>query len=99
MFPVAPIPPVTTNVPVVVLELALLAVNTTALLAANVVNAPLALVVEPMAMLLILLALVGASVTVPAVILTTAEPPLIVTSPEILAVVAVNILPSSLITI
>jgi hypothetical protein len=98
IVPLAPIPPVTTNEPVVVLELAVLAVSVTALFAVRVVNAPLALVVAPIAMLSIVLDAVGAMVTTLEVTASVAEPPLIVTLPLKEPVVAINGEPSSEIT-
>ena len=47
IFPLTPTPPVTTSVPVDVEVLAVFAVNVTPLLAANVVNFPVLLVVPP----------------------------------------------------
>jgi hypothetical protein len=82
----------------VVLELAVLAVSVTALFAVRVVNAPLALVVAPIAMLSIVLDAVGAMVTTLEVTASVAEPPLIVTLPLKEPVVAINGEPSSEIT-
>jgi hypothetical protein len=91
-------PPVTTSEPVVVVELAVLAVNVTALFEVSVVNAPLARVVEPIAILSIVLDAVGAIVTTLGVMLTVALPPFIVTLLLNDPVVASNGDPSSLTT-
>jgi hypothetical protein len=96
--PVAPIPPVTTNDPVLVLELAIPAVTVTWLFAATLVKLPAALVVLPMTTLFMLLEEVGAIFNTLGVIATVALPPLIVTSPLNEAVVATSAEPSSEIT-
>jgi hypothetical protein len=97
IVPVAPIPPVTTSVPVVVLELAVLAVSVTAALADKLVNAAVPLVLAPILVLLIDPVLDGLRLNVPDPV--TLSPPVISTLPVNAPVVAVNGLPSSEITI
>jgi hypothetical protein len=97
--PLTPTPPVTTNVPELVLVLVVLAVNVVAELAVNDVNAPLPLVLAPMLTLLTELAVAGLTTSAFGLIVTVAPPPLISTLPLNIPVVATSAEPSSEITI
>jgi hypothetical protein len=99
MLPLIPIPPVTTNVPVLAVVLAVFAVSVVAPLAVNVVNAAVLLTVAPMLVLSIVPLLPGFIVTVCGLMFTVAPAPSIVTLLLNAPVVAVNGLPSSEITV
>jgi hypothetical protein len=96
--PLTPTPPVTTNVPELVLVLVVLAVNVVAELAVNDVNAPLPLVLAPMLTLLTVLAVAGFTTSAFGLIVTVAPPPFMSTLPLNEAVVATSAEPSSEIT-
>ena len=92
--PLTPTPPVTTKVPVDVLELATFAVKVVDPLAAKVVNAPVPRNDAPMLTLLTAPGLFGLIIKLCGAMLIV--PPLAVKLPVIVASVAYNTLPSSL---